>query len=104
MKRVVKEMPKSEFIVSSACSINKYYGISKHASNKGFITATKFTEDATDELFVHRSVSCFTGGNGWTNTPNQMSLLKILNLVLKDGFDVYEFDTPEEFFTWLAKP
>lgn len=93
MKQVIE---KTETTVRPAeCSEQKYYGL-KTDQDKGFIIQERYKSGE----FYAVCVESLTYHNSWNSNSNLNQLIRQL---VKDGFKVYEFDTPEELFAWLAK-
>lgn len=88
-------VPEIPHIVSS----DKYYGIVPHfTSRKGFICRERYNSGKYNTI----SSNALTNHNWWNGFENE-SLAGLINELRNAGFTVYEFDTPEEMFAWLAQ-
>ena len=83
----------------------KYYGAVKKAlpDGKGFIVRTVYGGLNGNKTYKLMSINYFTKGNSFESFDGY-SLSGLIQELLKNGsFDIYEFDTPQELFRWLAE-
>jgi|LakMenEpi03Aug12_release.lakeMendotaPanAssembly.Ray.scaffolds.fasta_scaffold358080_2 hypothetical protein len=78
-------------------SRNKYYGVITPQNNKGFITRLNYNSGP----YISLCCNDITCGNYFYNV-NSESLSIHINNIICNGNTVYEFDTNEELFKWLA--
>ena len=100
MKQVTCDPPTIPTVPVDQVSIHKFYGTENSTGERGFITRKRY--DSGD--FFARSLRALTNGNGWHNY-SKPSLPELISC-LKDRptpWDVYEFDTARELFTWLLE-
>lgn len=97
--REVINRAKSSKVFSDSVSDEKYYGIDQYDSDeKGWIGRSNYYGEM--RAFCQKAVS---SGNEWDHLIKTRDLkLFIDDLIVKD-FKVYEFDTCQELFLWLAK-
>lgn len=96
MKQVLTSIPKSNFILAAQASHNKYYGVLNISTKRrGFITRTVF-DTGDHEL---RCIEQITNGNGWDVTASELS--DLIKLAIEEGWNVFEFETPEELMKWV---
>ncbi len=79
---------------------NKYYGIEdkNSMSNKGFITRT----DYYGGHYIPICRSGITHGNTWSQY-REKELTALIDKLIKERWQVYEFNTYESLFNWLRK-
>lgn len=99
MKKVVMAKNEPEIDVKET-SDAKYYGIRTKcecfARNTGFITRQCYDSGTFKVLCLDH----LTNGNDWSHyLANTLQLL--IELLLKKGIEVFEFDTPEELTKFL---
>lgn len=78
----------------------KYYGFVTSLSEKGFITR----EHYKNGKFKALASGLLTNGNNFSQFDND-SLTECIKNIIKSPFKktVFEFDTAQELFAWLAK-
>lgn len=86
--------------VAQVVSKGKYYGIVSpfSMSKRGFICREKYDSGKYNTICSN----CLTNHNYWDEYENE-SLAGLINQLIAGKFTVYEFDTPQELFTWLAE-
>lgn len=77
-------------------SPDKYYGMINLLNRKGFITRDEFENGC----FKFTSCDFLTNGNYYSK---DISLNSLILSFIKSNCKVYEFDTYQELFLWLAK-
>lgn len=75
-----------------------YYGVIREGE-KAFVTRTGYL----DGEYVLRCKSSVTRGNGYPCFTSS-SLRNLIEKVVSSGDPVFQFNTAEELFTWLATP
>jgi len=98
MKQVVITETNPEVNVQR-CDADKYYGLSKAGSPRGFITR----DDYDRGNFRAKVVRSLTRGNDWTFIQGPDLPAVLANAIAKSKFTVFEFDTHKELMTWLAE-
>lgn len=99
MKKVLRTIPEQSFTLIDQVSEGKYYGV--NINYKSFIQQ----EGYCSGNFILKSSNKLTIGNyydGQTYTGHK-TINSLISSILSRGYEVYEFDTPEELFAWLAK-
>lgn len=76
--------------------MDKFYG-AKRSDGVGFVTTREYRRK-----FKLACVSNLTFGNEWDSCEGE-TLLECLDKALAWKFQVFEFDTAKELFTWLAE-
>lgn len=76
-------------------SPQKYYGVS-YSDSKGFVVRDEY-ENKNYRARLGRSL---TKGNSWNHQSD--SLIVLIAAFLSDGYQVFEFNTYQELFRWLA--
>lgn len=98
MKMIVHavESPNVAQVVSS----DKYYGVVSPISTKrkGFICRERYGSGRYNTICSN----ALTNHNYWDGYENE-SLAGLINQLKAGNFTVYEFDTPQELFAWLAE-
>ena len=103
MKQITKiEVPvKPTYKLSSEPNKHKFYGVSANCSlnggDRGFITRA----DYYDGKFIVVSSNGCTFGNGWVSLSGN-TLSDVVSVSIDGGFYLYEFDTYQDLFLWLA--
>ena len=85
-------------INSDLLTTNKYYGIKAFDGQTGFISQ----EGYYTGKYIALCSNTLTHRNAW-DLLAKPELSKMIEGLLKRGFEVYEFDTPKELWSWLAK-
>lgn len=98
MKKVVAKLTIVPEISLNSVSTEKYYGFQRNDGAKGFLTSLA---ERPDMLLL--AVSGLTGGNSWNHLGAPTVQETIKNMLDKQVFEVYEFDTPQKLFKWLAE-
>jgi hypothetical protein len=85
--------------LSSNPNKHNYYAIAsnKTTTSVGFITQTVFEKG---DFIVISNGGC-TYGNGWDQLTSK-TLVGCIETALQRNFVVFEFETYQELFTWLA--
>ena len=97
MKKVISDTDVTKNIARiSEVNPYKYYGIKGYLC-KGFITK----EDFYGQKYKTLAANNVTEGNSWSHITGE-SLRGIIEVLFFNGFDVFEFNTPSELFSWLA--
>lgn len=99
-KTVVLHAPVVDVITVGETGIDKYYGV-ESAGIRGFITKKEYYRDGGFTIRAGRNI---TVGNCWEGRGEEFDSLKDaisywLNLKRK----IYQFDTNNELFAWLAE-
>ena len=97
MKKVISDTEVTNVVKVNKVNPQKYYGI-KRDVNRGFITK----EDFYGQKYKTLAANNVTLGNSWSHIGGE-SLCDIISMLLNNGYDVLEFDTPSELFSWLAE-
>ncbi len=86
--------------VAQVVSNDKYYGIIQpfFTTKKGFICREKYDSGKYNTICSN----VLTNHNYWDGYEND-SLAGLINNLRSGDFTVYEFDTPQELFAWLAE-
>ncbi len=95
MKKVVKSLPVDFTLAIHVSAENKYYGVISF-ERKGFITRSQYECGP----FLAYCSHSLTDGNQWHFTAN--NLMNLIEILLENGFEVFEFDERVELFAWLA--
>lgn len=99
MKTVLLVIPPSNTTKVADVSRDKFYGVSL-GDEKGFIIRPQF------EVGPYRiaAIDAMTRGNGWNHFQTG-SLSEAIESILRDNSRncVFEFDTAQELFAWLAQ-
>ncbi len=101
MKKIVNIAINQDEVREALHLVNnlKYYGIvSPFFPKKGFICRERYDSGKYNTICSN----VLTNHNGWTEYENA-SLAELINDLRRGGFPVYEFDTPQELFAWLAE-
>jgi len=103
MKQITRELLPpvvTQYKLSSNPIEKKYYGVAdgKYYSSVGFITRTNYY----DGNFIVISNGGCTHGNGW-DCLKAPTLKKCVEEAVSRGFVVFEFETYQELFQWLAE-
>jgi hypothetical protein len=102
MIEITLEKPKPKIVSFDLSDIrsNKYYGIKMNKSEmyKGFITTEKF-----EGTYVIRCLNGLTIGNGWEVYENHRNLKNMIQYLLEERGQVFEFETYQELVTWLLE-
>ena len=94
--RTVVLSKESKIIDAEDASASSYYGVNYSPTNfYGFITK----EASSREHFVVQSIHKLTQGDKLV--VNNNSLYGLLTTLLSQGYDVFEFNTPKEFYAWI---
>ena len=97
MKRVIKQMEQNTVPLNAANGEGKCYGFEVNKS-KGFITADGFH----GESIAMKGDWRLTHGDNWSRCRAR-KLIDCLTAILEMTDYLYEFDTAQELFAWLAK-
>jgi hypothetical protein len=93
--------------IVEVCNVDdyKYYGTVKKASpkEKGFIVRTLYGASNGRSTYKLMSINYFTKGNSFELFDGYSLPGLIKELLKNNSFDIYEFDTPQELFRWLAE-
>lgn len=98
MKQVVTEIPTVDFILTSKISLSRFYG-AEIPFFKGFIHRKDDSHFSNFKLYL---VNNITTGNGIVSGEDPI-LSQCIKKVIDSGYKVFEFDTYQELFVWLAK-
>jgi len=102
MKQVKNPEPRNTVLPSEA-NKHKYYAFSVNPhkpDNKGFVASMGFG----DGPYKAYAVKNCTYGNYFIDHEGEKELSTALNRMAENSnFKVYEFDTPQEMFAWLAE-
>jgi hypothetical protein len=101
MKQVVTELPPKNIVSVNCVSKKKFYGVTHKGDEKwkGFISLDHYTGD----LFGPASVRCldlFTIGNRYGHSSTK-GIQDLIEMMIKCGYVVYEFDKLSEMAIWL---
>ncbi len=99
MKQVINEIPQDYVYSGKACK-SKYYGIQSRLNGKGFILRADYGDD---QLYTNRSIQGLTYGNSWPTIPASSNIQQYIKNLIEGSFKVFEFETPQELFLWLAE-
>lgn len=99
MKQVINEIPQDYIHSDQACK-SKYYGIQSRLNGKGFILRAGYGDD---HVYTNRSIQGMTYANGWKTIPESSNIQQYIKNLIKETFQVFEFETPQELFLWLAE-
>jgi hypothetical protein len=97
MKKVIKT-DDNNIVNIEKINTTKYYGVYFGPNNRGFITNERYR----GMNYTVRSIEGLTYANGYSNY-NYSTLPQLVDTIISQGDIVYEFDTPEELFTWLME-
>lgn len=101
MRKVVISLPPQDVVAFEKVDATKYYGIAID-NERGFIARERWVEGRW-KLYCSRSI---TNGNQWYYHDNKAlddSLINCMKFLLDKRFSVFEFETPQELFTWLVE-
>lgn len=99
MKQVIENKPEATTTFCKDVNGRKYYGVNPTYNQKGFIIQEKYREG----LFSAVSGDGLTRRNGWDLIKSSSSLPQYIENLIKADFKVFEFDSPQELFAWLAE-
>lgn len=100
MKQVIKPIEPNTVSFYDAVPA-KYYGVMIN-QEKGFITRAEDINDPQNDMYIVLSCQQLTTGCCWPSYT-QYDLVDLIEKLINDKRLVYEFDTPNELFAWLAK-
>ena len=98
MKQVQLTAPPLNITSIDEVLAKKYYGAKSKEGSTGFISQTEYMGG----LYILIASRGLTYRNSWNLLCSHHLGTAIKNL-LKQEFEVYEFDTPKELYTWLAE-
>ena len=94
----MRQVRKSETISPKDSDIHMFYGVVSNGATRGFVTRYR----CNGGPYQLRTVDVTEGG-GWSDWASKDTLEELLNIVLQNpNFQVFEFGTSRELFTWLA--
>lgn len=98
MKEVIERVGSST-VFSDSVSDEKYYGVDQFGQgNKGWVGRSHYQGEM--RVFGQSGIS---RGNGWDHLANTKKLKLFIDDLIKNEFKVYEFDTYQGLFSWLAE-
>jgi len=100
MKQIILNTPETNVVSlnDTVLSERKFYGVLIDGQ-LGFITRQKYKGR---EYIVVSSDTELTEGNGWSNYSGG-NLKQVISGVLGNGYEVFEFTSAKEFWTWVAE-
>jgi hypothetical protein len=103
MKKVVQSIVTNAIPIEGV-KINAYYGVKVNSivsspNNKGFITRRQYGSG----LYTVMAAGGLTYGNGWELWDSMSLQGLILTILSSNTREVFQFDTFQELFAWLAE-
>lgn len=95
MKKMVKEYKETN-LTCNAC-VEKFYGLESF-DRRGFITRTDFASGD----FIVIAARQVTNGNCWPVFVSK-NIVELIENLINNSFNVFEFDTGKELSLWLAQ-
>lgn len=106
MKKVVKKMPESAVCLLTDVDESKYYGAIRTGAGER-ITALGYLgrRDFESQQYVVHAMSSCTHANCWNGDQLrvQPGLTGMIEEAWRLGFEIFEFNTPLELFSWLVE-